>query len=145
MGERVLLGKRGSDYGLFVAKPGISGDLTDMDRKDLIFDSTDLRASAIHGIKEVIISSGNTTGSVNLNSNGSSLGFIPFVLWTEISGNDIVGQRWHFAWGGISNPGYFKIGNDFMCEVTNTAITMRHTDATTAATFKCLVFNIPAE
>jgi|TARA_R110001583_G_scaffold19150_4_gene75293 hypothetical protein len=144
MTERVLIGKRGSDYGLFVAKPGISGALTSMNRKDLIFDSTDLRTSAIHGIKEVTISSGSTNGSVNLNSDGSSLGFIPFILWTQVSGNDILGQPWHFSFS-FSGPS-FTIGNNFICEVTNTAITIRNPrNGTSAATFKCLVFAIPAE
>jgi len=142
MANRVLIGERGSDYGLFISKPG--SNVISADRKDLIFDSTDLRTSAIHGIKEVSISSGSSSGSVNLNSNGSSMGFIPFVLWTEISGNDVLGQKWHFGFDWTT--GTSSIGSDYMCEVTNTAITMRNSRALTpAATFKCLVFNIPAE
>ena len=142
MANRVLLGKRGSDYGLFVSKP--TKDVTSADRKDLIFDSTDLRTSAVYAIKEVSISSGSTNGSVNINADGSSLGFIPYVLWTQISGNDILGQPWHFSFS-FSGPS-FTIGNDYMCEVSNTAITIRSgNNATNAATFKILVFLIPAE
>jgi len=143
MANRVIIGKRGSDHGLFVSKPG--SNVVSADRKDLIFDSTDLRTSAIHGIKEVSISSGSTNASVNLNSNGSSMGFIPFVLWTQISGNDVLGQIWHFSFSPFSGPA-FAIGSDYMCEVTNTSITMRNSmNGTSAATFKILVFNIPAE
>ena len=35
--KRVLLGKKGSDYGLFVSKPGV--DVEDADEKDLLFNS----------------------------------------------------------------------------------------------------------
>jgi len=143
MANRVLLGQRGSDYGLFVSKP--TKDVTSANRKDLIFDSTDLRSSSIHGIKEITLSSG--TGSVNHNSNGSSMGFIPFILWTQISGNNVLGQTGHFNWsfggGGVS----FSWGTDFIAEVSNTSTLIKRTmySGYTSGTFKVLIFNIPAE
>jgi hypothetical protein len=38
MSKRVLLGKKGSTYGLFISKPGV--DVTSADTDQLIFDST---------------------------------------------------------------------------------------------------------
>jgi hypothetical protein len=145
MTERVLLGKRGSDHGLFVAKPGISGALTSMNRKDLIFDSTDLRTSSIHAIKEITLSSG--TGSVNHNSNASSMGFIPFILWTQISGNNIIGQTGHFSFSYGGGGAQFSWGTDFVAEVSNTSTLIKRTMYTgyASGTFKVLIFNIPAE
>jgi hypothetical protein len=143
MANRVLLGKRGSDYGLFVSKP--TKDVTSADRKDLIFDSTDLRTSTVHAIKEITISSG--TGSVNLNSDGSSMGFIPYVLWTQISGNNILGQTGHFSWSFDGGQATFSYGTDFAAHVSNTSITITRTlnSGYASGTFKFLVFNIPAE
>ena len=140
MSERVLLGKRGSDYGLFVSRPG--SDVTSADRKDLIFDSTDLRTSSIHGIKEITLSSG--TGNVNHNTDASSMGFIPFILWTQVSGNDVLGQTGHFNW---SFGGSYSFGTDFVAYVSNTTtyITRTMYSGYTSGTFKILIFNIPAE
>ena len=38
MSQRVLLGKKGSTYGLFISKPGVN--VTSADSDQLIFDST---------------------------------------------------------------------------------------------------------
>ena len=143
MANRVLLGKRGSDYGLFVSKP--TKDVTSADRKDLIFDTTDLRTSSIHGIKEITLSSG--TGNVNHNSNGSSMGFIPFILWTQVSGNDVLGQTGHFSFSIGGGGATFSYGTDFAAYVSNTTtyITRTMYSGYTSGTFKILIFNIPAE
>ena len=39
MAERILLGKKGSDYGLFISKPGLVGSIASADREDLLFSS----------------------------------------------------------------------------------------------------------
>ena len=143
MANRVLLGKRGSDYGLFVSKP--TKDVTSADRKDLIFDSTDLRSSSVHAIKEITISSG--TGSVNLNADGSSMGFIPYILWTQIDGNDVIGMTGHFSFSIDGSGASFNMGTDFAAYVSNTTINITRTltSGASSGTFKFIVFNIPAE
>ena len=145
MANRVLLGKRGSDYGLFVSKPG--SNVVSADRKDLIFDSTDLRSSSVHAIKEITLSSGS--GSVNLNADGSSMGFIPFILWAQVSGNNVLGQTGSFSFTlpEGQNPATFNMGTDFIAYVSNTTINIIRTmtSGSSTGTFKILIFNIPAE
>lgn len=142
MTGRVLLGKKGSNYGLYVSRPG--KEVTTVGREDLIFSSDDTRTSQVLKIIDATLSSASSV-SVNFNGDGSSLGYIPFVLATEIDGNNIKNLYWEYALS-ISGGGIvYNIGSKYSCSVTNSAVTMSTTMNTSAsATFRILVFGIPA-
>jgi|21_taG_2_1085346.scaffolds.fasta_scaffold16844_2 hypothetical protein len=142
MTGRVLLGKKGSNYGLYVSRPG--KEVTTVGREDLLFSSDDTRTSQVLKIIDVTLS--NTTHTtVNFNGNGSSIGYIPFVLVTEIDGSNIKNLYWEYylSYGGMGLT--YDIGSKYSCKVTNSAITMYTTKYVNAsATFRVLVFAIPA-
>jgi hypothetical protein len=78
MTERVLLGKRGSDYGLFVSKPG--EDVTDAtDSTNLSFDSRALGSFYVAGEGSPLKGEGSIASSnaYNYDTISHSLGYIP--------------------------------------------------------------------
>ena len=84
MGDpRVLLGKKGSEYGLWVSK---SGDDVTNPQHPLIFDSSKAEGSAIYKSGTVSITVGTTANTtyysdyVFYNSDESALSYIPLVL-----------------------------------------------------------------
>ena len=139
MAERILLGKRGSDYGLFIAKPGLVGTIASADREDLLFASTDLHSSSIPSLVDITISNGTATSYVDI----SNFGYIPFVMWTQIDGDNIIGQRWEVA---ISFPYNIQLGTEFLCKVTSSRVTMFRVRGNVSGnkTFRIAVLAIPA-
>jgi len=80
MGNRVILGKRGNDYGVFVSKEG--HNVLNCARKELLFDSTSHRSGLVYaGAKGLSLS----TTPDNFLTTGSkgNLGYIPLVVFTE--------------------------------------------------------------
>ena len=84
MANRVLLGNKGSDYGLWVSKSG--QDVTSVSSDNLLFDSTRAEGSAIFKSGTVSITVGTTANTmyysdyVFYNADESALNYIPLVL-----------------------------------------------------------------
>ena len=139
MANRVLLGKRGSDYGLFISKPG--KDVTSVGREDLIFSSEDPHSSAVYGLLDVTIANGSSSGSATFSTNP---GYIPQVLWVQVDGNDVLGLRWFLSinlW-----IGQVIVGTQYSCEVTTSGVTITSNQGNVsgAKTFRACVFAIPS-
>ena len=145
MANRVLLGKKGSTYGLYISKPG--KDVTTASGQDLIFKSDNPEGTsdqggvgsiitlggsgALHSIHSITISSGSTSGTSAI----SGLAYVPFVSWAEYDGNEMLGQRFncsksigggsapsgsgeHAMAGGKSSSAF----SHWYCKVTNSQI-----------------------
>ncbi len=99
MTNRVLLGERGSDYGLWVSKP--NKDVTSAPDLDLIFNSNTAYGSGqIHQIIDITCSATaplyEGTGTI------AGLAYIPFVHITEYTGSGVKGVK---SWWGRSSGG----------------------------------------
>ena len=137
---RVLLGKKGSNYGLYVSRPG--KEVTTVGREDLIFSSDDTRTSQVLKIIDVTLSSA-ATATVNYNGDGSSIGYIPFIIATEVDGDEIKGLPWEYAFSAWT--GVYNIGSKWKVSTTNSAVTIADSQgASSSGTFRVLVFAIPA-
>ena len=80
MGNRVILGKRGSDYGVFVSKEG--HNVLNCARKELLFDSTSHRSGLVYaGAKGLNL--GDSADNFLTTGSKSSLGYPPLVIITE--------------------------------------------------------------
>ena len=139
MANRVLLGKKGSDYGLFISKPG--KDVTSVGREDLIFSSEDPHSSVIYALLDVTIDNGSSSGSATFSTNP---GYIPQVLWVEVDGNDVKGLNWFVSiniW-----IGQVIAGTQYSCEVSASGVTINSNtgNVSGAKTFRACVFAIPA-
>ena len=76
MSNRVLVGKRGSDYGLFVSKPG--QDVEDAtDAINLSFDSRAIGSLFVAGGDNPLKGEGSITPATGYNNLSHSLGYIP--------------------------------------------------------------------
>jgi hypothetical protein len=140
MANRVLIGEHDSlGYGLFISKP--TKDVTSATREDLLFSTADAHSSGILKVMDITVSSG--TGSANFNADGSSLGYIPFILITEIRSGVVMGMVSHYS---NDFQGNYSWGNDFSCNVTNSSITVFDSDGGTgtSGTFRAIVYAIPA-
>jgi len=96
MGNRVILGTRGNDHGLFVSKEG--HNVLNCARKELIFDSTSHRTGLVYaGAKGLSLS----TTPDNFLTTGSkgNLGYIPLVIFTEKN----MGERGQYSPGTDSS------------------------------------------
>ena len=96
MGNRVILGTRGNDHGLFVSKEG--HNVLNCARKELIFDSTSHRSGLVYaGAKGLSLS----TTPDNFLTTGSkgNLGYIPLVIFTEKN----MGERGQYSPGTDSS------------------------------------------
>ncbi len=84
MGNRVLLGKKGSEYGLWVSKSGVN--VTTAGVQDLLFDSSALETMTIYKSGTVSLTMGTTTNTtyysdyVFYNADESALSYIPLVV-----------------------------------------------------------------
>ncbi len=109
MANRVLLGKKGSDYGLWVSKPG--KDVTSASGIDLIFDSETSHGNGyLHQVIDITCSSSNPwngTGAI------SGLAYIPFIHITEYDGSGVYSMK--TGWGR-------SFGGNATCLVTGTII-----------------------
>ena len=77
MTDRVLLGEKGSDYGLWVSRP--NKEVTSVGREDLIFSSEDLRTGMLLRMMDLTLSN-SAYNDVYFNGDQSSIGYIPFVI-----------------------------------------------------------------
>ena len=139
MADRVLIGEHDSlGYGLFISKP--TKNARTATREDLLFSTADAHSSGILKVMDISVSSG--TGSANFNADGSSIGYIPFVLITEIRSGVVMGMVSNYA---NNFSGTFNWGTDFSCNVTNSSITVFDSQgASTSGTFRAIVYAIPA-
>ena len=139
MANRVLLGEKGSDYGLWISKPTV--DVTSANRRDLIFDSTDGRTGNVLKILDLTVSSA-TSGTVYFNGDQSSIGYIPFILISEIDGSNVKGLTWTYNFSFFSQ----NIGAQYQVNVYNNRVSVyKYTNASFSETFRILVFGIPAD
>ena len=139
MANRVLLGKKGSDYGLWISKPG--KDVTSVGREDLIFSSEDSHSSSVYALLDVTIANGSSSGSATFSTNP---GYIPQVLWVEVDGDDVKGLNWFVSiniW-----IGQVIVGTQYSCEVSASGVTIKSNggNVSGAKTFRTCVFAIPA-
>jgi hypothetical protein len=113
--ERVILGKKGSDYGLWVTKTGVS--FTDNPTtKDLLFDSNVAETGGLvlkTGTTTFAFSGNqpNTSSSFvyyNLDGSNGSLGYIPMILFARVDGNNVypfnTQHQWNMEIPHPSNP-----------------------------------------
>lgn len=142
MANRVLLGNKGSDYGLWISKPSV--DVTSANRRDLIFDSTDGRTGNVLKILDLTVSNA-TSGVVYFNGDQSSIGYIPFILISEIDGSNVEGLTWYynlFFSGGLQ----YDIGAQYNVFVSNASVSLsKYDNSSFSETFRILVFAIPAD
>ncbi len=139
MTNRVLLGEKGSEYGLWISKPTV--DVTSANRRDLVFSSSDGRTGNVLKILDLSVSSA-TSGTVYFNGDQSSIGYIPFILMSEISGSNVKGLTWYynFSWSG------YNIGAQYQVSVYNNRVSVyKYSNASFSETFRILVFGIPAD
>ena len=143
MANRILVGEHDSlGYGLFISKP--TKNAASATREDLLFSTADAHSSGILKIMDITVSSG--TGSANFNADGSSLGYIPFVLTTEIQGGVVMGLSATYY---NNFQGTWHWGTDYSITVSNSSVTIANsTGATsgdhTSGTFRVIVYAIPA-
>ena len=126
MADRVLLGKKGSDYGLWISK---SGDDVTNPSHPLIFDSSKSEGSAIYKSGTVSITVGTTANTtyysnyVFYNADESALNYIPLVLlWAGDYNYPIRrAQRIVLIEGGRGGNTYYTQldGNGLYAEVLN--------------------------
>ena len=112
MTDRVLLGKRGSDYGLWVSKAGT--DVTSTGLENMLFASNVLESGGTVlklGSTTVAFSGTNATASssdvyYNLDGSNGSLGFIPIVMFNRKTGNNLYPFNTMHSWdtGQIDPP-----------------------------------------
>ena len=97
MANRVLFGKRGSDYGLFVSKPG--ANVISCDPEDMLFDSrrAEIVSNPLTSGSGTVTFSGTSSDSNYLNTDtgdvsfGTTYDFIPILVYCFIdSGNNRV-------------------------------------------------------
>ncbi len=91
MASRILIGNNGTNYGLFVSRPG--KNVTDMNEDDLIFNTNGSDTSNFLGflqLGQVGSTTNNTTGDVTQNSNSTSNQGITQLNTTD--GMEIVGE-----------------------------------------------------
>jgi len=126
MADRVLLGKKGSEYGLWVSK---SGDDVTNPSHPLIFDSSKPEGSAIYKSGTVSITVGTTANTIYYsnyvfyNADESALNYIPLVLiWAGNYNYPIrKAQRIVVIQGGRGGSTYYTQldGNGLYAEVLN--------------------------
>ena len=143
MADRVLLGEKGSDYGLWISKPTL--DATSTNRRDLIFDSTDGRTGNVLKIMDINVSSA-TSGTAYYNGDQSSIGYIPFALVSQIDGTNVEGLTWtyslSFGGGGLQ----FNIGATYQGLVSNASVSVsKYNNTSFSELFRIIVFAIPAD
>ena len=114
--DRVLLGKRGSDYGLWVSKAGT--DVTSTGLENMLFASNvqESGGSVLKlGSTTVVFSGTNATASssdvyYNLDGSNGSLGFIPIVMFNRKTGNNLYPFNTMHSWetGDIAPPSGYE-------------------------------------
>ena len=120
MANRVLLGKRGSDYGLWVSKPG--ADVTTCDKEDMIFD-TDLDYGQI-------IAKGSLSSTTNISVTTRS-GVDPYVIAKGYTGTTI-STRWLSTDTAASAAWFIANGQD--CAITYSSGTVTITPSSDLST-----------
>ncbi len=139
MTDRVLLGEKGSDYGLWVSRP--NKEVTSVGREDLIFSSEDLRTGMLLRMMDLTLSN-SAYNDVYFNGDQSSIGYIPFVIASEIDGDEIKGIPWEFS---FIFPLY-NIGSEWYLYTTNSKVRIGDAKGVASSgTFRILVFAIPAD
>lgn len=104
MANRVLLGKRGSDYGLFVSKDG-SNVLT-CNEEDMLFDSRrkEIVSNPLQSGTSTITFSGTSSAGNYLNSNTGDINFgvtydyVPTVVYCFVDGSTIYPMYYENSW-----------------------------------------------
>ena len=116
MTKRLLYGKRGSDYGLWVSKSGADVTASGTGTEDMLFDSTAAETGGMilkTGSLTLAFSSGqpNATSSYvyyNLDGSNGALEFIPMILFSRVDGNKVYPFNTQHQWNNEtphpSNP-----------------------------------------
>jgi len=114
MANRVLFGKRGSDYGLFVSKPG--ANVVSCDPEDMLFDSRrkEIVSNPLTSGTGTVTFSGTSSASNYLNTDtgfinyGTTYDYVPVLVYCFVdSGNNRVYPMYYeHAWTNqiITNP-----------------------------------------
>ena len=104
MGNRVILGNKGSDYGLWVSKTGENVATTA--KQNMLFDSTVAETGGMvlkTGSTSVTFASGNPNTSsgyvfYNLDGSNGALNYIPMILFNRVDGNNVYPFNTSHAW-----------------------------------------------
>jgi hypothetical protein len=104
MANRVLLGNRGSDYGLFVSKPG--ANVLTCDEEDMLLDSRrkEIISNPLQSGSATITFSGTSSDSNYLNSNTGDINFgvtydyIPTVVYCFVDGSTVYPMYYENQW-----------------------------------------------
>ena len=112
MGNRVQLGKRGSDYGLWVSKTG--ANVLTCDPEDMLFNSsaTEIAGNVLaSGSLTITFSGSNLTtnsGDVYFIGNSGShttFDYVPLMLFCRVSSNDVFPLNTSHGWLNIIQHG----------------------------------------
>ncbi len=79
--DRVILGKRGSDYGLFISKA--SKNVKTCSTRDLLFYTPSSRGGTVYAGGQVSAQSDTTSLNFLTTNSKDNLGYIPLVIWNE--------------------------------------------------------------
>ena len=104
MANRVLLGNRGSDYGLFVSKPG--ANVLTCDPEDMLIDSRrkEIISNPLQSGSATITFSGTSSDSNYLTSDTGDINFgvtydyIPTVVYCFVDGNTVYPMYYENSW-----------------------------------------------
>lgn len=133
MANRVLLGKRGSDYGLWISKPG-KNVLTITEAEDFIFNSNWQRAAIVH--EAGIVPNGEGATVIF-----ATLPFVPHVEIWRIDGDRIFNDEESVVTVTSSLGGY---GNrNFPSMMTTSSFFIDRLGAPAAYDFLYLVYKLP--